>query len=70
MAAVRHATTPGTATPSSKSCSTGNQPKPTRTSARSWSGRSRASWRKTVLGRSSFTIALPTAGSLRSRVGR
>jgi ABC-type transport system substrate-binding protein len=50
--AVPHATTPVIATPNSKSCSTGNQWKPTKASASGWCGRPKRNWRKTVRYRS------------------
>jgi ABC-type transport system substrate-binding protein len=62
-AAVPNGITPAIAIPSSKSCSTGNQWKPTKESAISWCGRLKGSWLRTVPGRSSFTTASRTAGS-------
>src|SRR6516162_7848588 len=46
--AVPHATTPAIAIPSSKRCSTSNPGKATKENARSWCGRSKGNWRRTV----------------------
>src|SRR5215469_743450 len=62
--AVPHATTPAIAIPSSKRCSTSNPWKATKENARSWCGRSKGNWRRTVRGRSSFTIGSYIVGSL------
>ena len=58
--AARSATTPTTATRTSRSCSTSNRSRPTSPSARSWSGRSTSSCRKTSPVRSSSTAATGT----------
>jgi hypothetical protein len=69
-AAVRRATTPATAIPSWKSCSTGNRPRRTPTSAKSWYGRLNASSRRTAPARSSSITVSLIAGNRGSRAGR
>jgi len=65
--AARTAITAPIATQNSTRSSTGNRWRPIRKSAKSWSGRSTVSCRKTAPGRSSFTTEVRPAGSLGSR---